>query len=178
MGIELKETNTRMLSICNDDKAMRYMIPRNDVPYGFNEFVPQNGNPSISIEVNIEEDEIVQKIRDMEDEIIRKVSEKSQSVFKCHKTPDEIKEMFNSNLKDGRLRLKHTRKTRLFDSDGKSMPTEVSGGDYRNWSAAISATVTSVYFFNKKVGLVWNADHIKLWEPEPELKGFAFTLTS
>ena len=184
MVIELKDTTGKMLSICKDDKALRFMIPKSSIPFGFTEFVPPNGNPNISLEISIEDDALADKIRSMEDEVIQKISEKSQSVFKRHMGPEDIKEMFNSNFKNDRLRVKHTRNTRLFNSEGKPIPSDVSGGDNRGWTAAVSVTVSSVYFFNKKVGLVWNADQIKLWEPEPkpeqqsELKGFAFTLSS
>ena len=185
MVIELKETTGKMLSISQDDKALRFMVTRSSIPFGFTEFVPPNGNPNISLEIALEDDTLVDKIKTLEDEIIQKISDKSQGVFKRHVTPDGIREMFNSNFKNGRLRVKHTRNTRLFNSEGKPIPSDVSGEDNKGWTAAVSVTISSVYFFNKKVGLVWNADQIKLWEPEPsevsetnEIKGFAFTLSS
>ena len=182
MVIELKETTGKMLSISQDDKTMRFMIPRSSVPFGFTEFVPPNGNPNISLEIAIEDDTIIDKIKSLEDEVIQKISDKSQGVFKRHVTPEGVRELFNSNFKNGRLRVKHTRNTRLFNSEGKPIPSDVSGGDNRGCTAAVSITISSGYFFNKKVGLVWNADQIKLWEPETttesatELKGFAFTI--
>tara|TARA_R110002074_G_scaffold8841_4_gene35801 strand:+ start:11769 stop:12317 length:549 start_codon:yes stop_codon:yes gene_type:complete len=182
MVIELKESTGKMLSISQDDKALRLMIPKSSIPFGFTEFVPPNGNPNISLEISLCDDTFIDKIRDIEDEIIHKISEKSQGIFKRHMTPVDIREIFNSNFKNDRLRVKHTRNTRLFNSEGKPTPSDVAGGDNRGWMAAVSVTVSSVYFFNKKVGLVWNADQIKLWEPETttesatELKGFAFTI--
>lgn len=174
-----------MLSISQDDKALRFMVPKSSIPFGFTEFVPPNGNPNISLEIALDDDTLVDKIKTLEDEIIQKISDKSQSIFKRHVTPDGIREMFNSNFRNGRLRIKHTRNTRLFNSEGKPIPSDVSGGDNKGWTAAASVTISSVYFFNKKVGLVWNADQIKLWEPEHdpeptsgEIKGFAFTFGS
>ena len=178
MTIELKETGGKMLSISHEDKALRFMVPRSNIPFGFREYIPFDGNSSISVEISIDDEKIIDKIQKLEDEIIQKISVKSYSIFHKNMTVPEIKEIFNSNFKNGRLRVKHTRNTRLFNSEGKPIISDVSDEDYKDWTAAISITISSVYFFNKKVGLVWNADQIKLWKPETtELKGFAFTLS-
>ena len=171
MSIELTRTNGKMLSISKDGKSLRFMIPKNEIPYGFSEFVPPNGGPSsISIDVAITDEDKVREIVEIEHEI------RKQLVGVHGLSEDDINTMFTSNFRNGRLRLKQTRSTRLFNPDGKPLDTVPKGGDFKRGQAACSATVASVYFMNRKVGLVWYADHIKLWEPAPEadLSEYAF----
>lgn len=171
MSIELTRTNGKMLSISKDGKALRFMVPKNDIPYGFSEYVPPNGGPSsISLDVAITDTEKVREIIEIEHEV------RKQLVGMHGLTEDDINTMFTSNFRNGRLRLKQSRSTRLFNPDGTPMDKVAKGGDFKRGQAACSATVASVYFMNRKVGLVWYADHIKIWEPQPEadLSEYAF----
>ena len=171
MSIELTSTNGKMLSISKDGKALRFTVPKNDIPYGFSEFVPPNGGPSsVSLDITITDEDKIREIVELEHDI------RKQLVGMHGLSEDDINTMFTSNFKNGRLRLKQTRSTRLFNPDGTPMDKIARGGDFKRGQAACSATVASVYFMNRKVGLVWYADHIKIWEPQPEanLSEYAF----
>lgn len=182
MSIQLKHTNNgKMLSISKDNKALRFMVPRGSIPFGFNQYVPPNGgNSSISLEIALSDKSRVDEIRDIENQVITQVADMSQEIFSKRMSVDEVRAIFNSNLKNDRLRLKHTRNTRIFDSNGEPMDANVSHGDFRNAEAASSATINGVYFMNMKMGLVWYADHIKIWpgetktEPGADLEEYAF----
>ena len=182
MSIQLKHTNNgRMLSISKDNKALRFMVPRGSIPYGFNEYVPPNGgNSSISLEIALSDKSKIDEIRDIENQVITQVADMSPEIFSKKMSVDEVRAIFNSNLKNDRLRLKHTRSTRIFDSNGEPMGASISNGDFRNAEAASSATVNGVYFMNMKMGLVWYADHIKIWPteksvgPDADLSDYAF----
>lgn len=163
MTIELTKTNSKMLGISKDGNSLRFMVPKNDIPYGFSEFVPPNGGASsISLDIIITDEDKVREIVEIEHDI------RKQLVGMHGLSEDDINTMFSSNFKNGRLRLKQTRSTRLFNPDGTPMDKVPKGGDFKRGQAACSATVASVYFMNRKVGLVWYADHIKIWEPAPE----------
>lgn len=171
MTIELTKTNGKMLSISKDGKSLRFMVPKNDIPYGFSEFVPSGGGASsISLDIAITDEDKVREIVEIEHDV------RKQLVGMHGLSEDDINNMFTSNFKNGRLRLKQTRSTRLFNPDGTPRDVVPKGGDFKRGQAACSATVASVYFMNKKIGLVWYADHIKLWDPAPEadLSEYAF----
>ena len=171
MTIELTKTNGKMLSISKNGKSLRFIVPKNEIPYGFSEFIPQGGGPSsISIDVTISDEDKIKELLELEAII------KEQLIGVHSLTREDIETMFTSNYKNGRLRLKQTRNTRLFTPDGTPMDVVAKGGDFKRGSAACSATVASVYFMNRKIGLVWYADHVKIWEPtpEPDLTEYAF----
>ena len=171
MNIELTRTNGKMLSISKDGKSLRFMIPVNDIPYGFSEFVPPSGGASsISLDVTITDEDKIREIVEIEHEV------RKQLVGVHGLTEEDIDSMFTSNFRNGRLRIKHTRSTRLFNPDGTPLDKIPKGGEFKRGQAACSATVASVYFMNRKVGLVWYADHVKIWEPKPEasLSDYAF----
>lgn len=147
---------------------VKLQIPRSHLPYGFSIFKPQNEyqKPSVSLQFLVNNDEFISTVRQLEATIIEKVSE----MYKGKVDGSQ----FNSNYKNGRLRVKyHDQTTSLFDSNGKKLAVEVEANSYEKWSGAANVTVEGVYFMNQQFGLIWKANQVKLFEPK-KLTGYCF----
>ena len=143
-------------------------VPRSHVPYGFSIFKSQNEyqKPSVSLQLLLNNDEIISNIRALEATVIEKVTKMYDGKVDGSQ--------FNSNFKNGRLRVKYNDSTTsLFDSNGKKLYVDIEDNSYEKWSAAVTATVEGVYFMNQQFGLIWKANQIKLFEPN-QVKGYCF----
>ena len=148
---------------------LKLKIPRSNIPFGFSEFKPQNDyqKPSISLSLVLNDDETLCKVREVEANVIEKV---------CAMYPGNVDAShFNSNLSNGRLRVKYNdQTTSLFDKNGKKLNVEVEDRSFEKWSAAANVVVDGVYFMNQKFGLIWKANQVKLYEPVKGLTGYCF----
>jgi len=191
--IELSDYDNKKMSFSTTDgRPVRMQIPRMYMPFGLSGFTPEVGptkwNIDFSMKGHEEEGNYVkdfyEAIRAVEDKVVQKVSDQSEEIFGSKKDVAELREMFNSNIKETpdrepkfRVKVDTNYEGRLkplfMDSEKNDIRRDAVSGLYaRNTGIAI-VEVNSVYFLNKKFGITWKLHQLMTFEPQ-RLKGFQF----
>ena len=187
-SIKVGEFNNKKITICDtDDKTFTFQIPRLYMPFGISGFAYQNRPITWNVELVLKgwdkEDGYVKKfydtIKDIENIVIQKVCDDKQTIFGTTAvTDDEVRQMFNSNIKeaangyDPKLRVKAdvnpdvTPKFKVFNVDGANVTEGVVNGLYARKSAVCVVELSSVYFMNRKFGLVWRMAQMQVHESQ------------
>lgn len=193
--IKISEYNNRKIVIStSDDKPMRMQIPRMYLPFGVSGFTPEVGavkwNLDFSMNGYDEENNYVKKfcdtLKQIEDKVIHAVAEQSEKIFDTKMTYEELKPMFNSNIKESpghppKFRVKvdtdinENLKAHVFDADRNRLKDEIVNGLYARNSGRAIVEMSSVYFLNRKFGITWKLYQLMIFEPE-RLKGFQFVV--
>jgi hypothetical protein len=178
----------KSIPICDtDDKALKFQIPRLYMPFGISGFAYQNRPVTWNVEFVLKgwdkEDGYVRKfydaIKHVEDTVIKKVCADKQIIFGTTSvTDDDVRNMFNSNLKeaangyDAKLRVKVdvnpdiTPKFKVFDVQNTDVTQVVVNGLYARQSSVCIVELSSVYFMNRKFGLVWRMAQMQIHESQ------------
>ena len=193
--IKVNDFNNRKIVISTqDDKPLRMQIPRMYMPFGISGFTPEVGQVKWNVDYSMngfdEEGNYVKKfydtLRQIEEKIIRAVVDQSEKIFDKIYTYDEIKAMFNSNIKESsghapKFRVKvdtdiyDNLKATVFDANKNRLKDTVVNGLYSRNSGKSIVELSSVYFLNKKFGITWKLYQLMVFEPE-RLKGFQFVV--
>lgn len=193
--IKVNDYNNRKIVISTqDDKPLRMQIPRMYMPFGISGFTPEVGNVKWNVDYSMngfdEEGNYVKRfydtLRQIEEKIIQAVVDQSEKIFDKVHTYDEIKSMFNSNIKESnghapKFRVKvdtdiyDNLKANVFDADKNRLKDTVVNGLYSRNSGKSIVELASVYFLNKKFGITWKLYQLMVFEPE-RLKGFQFVV--
>lgn len=193
--LKISEYNNRKIVISTqDDKPLRFQIPRMYIPFGISDFRPEVGHVKWNIDFSMNGfDEVgnyihnfYNTLREIENKIINAVSDQSEKIFDKYYSYDELKELFNSNIKESnghapKFRVKVDTdihdgiKAHVFDADKNRLKDEVSRGLYSRNSGKAIIELSSVYFLNKKFGITWKLHQLMVFEPE-RLKGFQFVV--
>ena len=154
--IKLGEWKGRLQTI---QEPNRFQIPLSRAPFGVSVF-----NDKKDIQLECTDSTWYDWVRALEANIMTQIVDKSTEIFSMSKTIDEVGAMWNSNLRDTKLRIKLDTCS-FWDKDGKrlSPPDDIAGWLGR---ASVNALVQvdSVYFFNGKCGLVWKGLQLKVEE--------------
>lgn len=166
-GITLEPTKTRNLTLKNEGNDLHFKFPKGHIPFGFSEkSFNEHAPPTVNLEIEVTDTDTISQLCMLESAVVDKVI-----AMKSNVTPDD----FNSNFRNGRFRVKfHHTTTHLYDSDSKPITDVVVDGSYRGWKAACKARASGVYFMNKKFGIIWSAEQIKLFDEKGGLTGYAF----
>ena len=174
--IELINTKSRNYDILRDGKPIKLTVSRSNLPYGFN-VKDYGGNPSKNLVISLSDQDDIDDFHTMETEVIEALSQRSEEIFKSQMSPEEIGEIFNSNISGGgMLRLKYTKDSRLYNEAGDPLDKNIIDGIFSKWDVTCNYIVSGVYFMNRSVGLIIRANHIKLFEPQE--RGFMFLCDS
>ena len=191
--LKLTNYDGRKISLCtNEDKLMKIIFPRMYMPFGISGFTPEIGATKYNIDFAMkgwdEPDNFVKKfyecMRDIEDKVIHAVSEQSAKIFNKYMTYEELKPMFNSNIKESpdrepkfRVKVDSTIdgkiKPHVYNEDKKPMVDDIKNGLYSRNSGTAIVEMNSVYFLNRKFGISWKLNSLVVYEPQ-RLKGFQF----
>ena len=194
-NLEIAEFNNRKIVLSTKDGTpMRIHFPRLYMPFGVSGFTPEVGPTKYNVDLALkgydEEGSYINKfytsLRAIEDKIIDAVVDQSEKIFQKKMTKEELKPMFNSNIKESpdrepKFRVKvdtdHNSliKAAVYDSDKNPIKTEVSNGLYARNSGHAIVELNSVYFLNRKFGCTWKLYQLVVYEPQ-NLKGFQFQL--
>ena len=166
-GITLETTKTRNLTIKNDGNDLHFKIPKGRIPFGFSEkSFNEHSPPSVNLEIEMTDPDSISQLCMLESAIVDKVLSMKSTI-----TPDD----FNSNFKNGRLRVKfHHTTSHTYDSNGKPLTALIEDRAYKGWKASCKARASGVYFMNKKFGIIWSAEQIKLFDEKSGISGYAF----
>jgi len=186
--------NRKIVISTQDDKPLRMQIPRMYMPFGISGFTPEVGNVKWNVDYSMngfdEDGNYVKRfydtLRQIEEKIIQAVVDQSEKIFDKVHTYDEIKSMFNSNIKESnghapKFRVKvdtdiyDNLKANVFDAYKNRLKDTVVNGLYSRNSGKSIVELASVYFLNKKFGITWKLYQLMVFEPE-RLKGFQFVV--
>ena len=189
-----KITLTLASATTKNKKFIKFQVPRMYMPFGVSGFTPQIGPTKYNIDFSMkgydEDDNYVKAfyefVKKLENEVITSVESQSAEIFGKQMDQEELKKMFNSNIKkspDGRepkFRVKvdtntadNTIKFPIYDSDENEISCEASNGLYSRHSGTAIVELGNVYFMNKMFGITWRTSQLKVFEPQ-RLKGFQF----
>ena len=175
-----------------DNKPLRFQIPRMYIPFGISGFKAGAGPTKWDIQFSMkgwdEEGNYVNKfytfLRGLEEYVVHHVYENRLEIFKKDLPEDEIRGMFNSNIKETtgnepKFRVKvdtdsdDTIKPAVFDTANDTICSQAEKGLYSRHSGVAIVEMNSVYFMNKMFGITWKLHQLKVYEPQ-RLKGFQF----
>ena len=183
----------RKMSICTtEDKLMKFQIPRMYMPFGISGFTPEVGATKYNIDFAMkgydEEENYVKKfyeiLQELENRVIEAVSVESETIFGKKMSVDELRPMFNSNIKkvddrEPKFRIKVDTtfddkiKSHVYDENKTALYDAVKNGLYARQSGTAVVEMNSIYFLNKKFGVSWKLNSLVVYEPQ-RLKGFQF----
>ena len=107
-NLEIASYDGKKISLCTSEgKPVRIQIPRMYMPFGISGFVPEVGQTKWNIDFSMlgydEENNYVNKfyntLHEIENKIIESVSEQSEHIFGKEMSVDQLRPMFNSNIK-------------------------------------------------------------------------------
>lgn len=193
--LDILEYDGRKISICTvEGKPARIQMPRMYMPFGVSGFTPAVGNTKWNVDFSMkgyDEDgnyvkSFYETILKIETCIIENVAKQSVQIFGKEMTVDELRPIFNSNLKysEGRepkFRVKvdvsgtGVVKTGIFNSERHHLKDEMVDNLYARNSGVGIAELCSVYFLNRQFGVTWKLHQLVVHEPQ-QLKGFQFVL--
>jgi hypothetical protein len=193
--IEISKYDGRKISLSTKDgKPLRIQTPRMYMPFGISGFTPVVGatkwNLDFSMKGYDEDDNYVKKfyetVQDVENMIIREVSAQSDNIFGKHMSYEELKPIFNSNIKhstdrEPKLRVRVDTsmagelKAGVFNSEKEQLRDTLKDKLYARNSGIAIVEMNSVYFLNKMFGVTWKLHQLVVHEPQ-QLKGFQFML--
>jgi hypothetical protein len=177
------EYNNRVIKV----EPVQFQIPRMYMPFGVSGFAPPYGPVKYNIDFSMkgwnEPGNYVNKFYDflneIEQRVISHVEMISTDIFGYKMSHDELTGLFNSNIKmsetyDPKFRVKVSDKTQFFDIADQEVSTTLEEGLYKKFSGSALVQMGNVYFFNKRFGITWTIEQIKVYEP-PRLHGFQFS---
>jgi len=192
-NLEIASYDGKKISLCTSEgKPVRIQIPRMYMPFGISGFVPEVGQTKWNIDFAMlgydEENNYVNKfyntLHKIEDKIIESVSEQSEHIFGKEMSVEQLRPMFNSNIKtspgrEPKFRIKvdttsdNIIRPTVYDARHNDISTKVENGLYSRNSGTAIVELSSVYFLNRKFGVTWKLYQLVVYEPQ-RLKGFQF----
>ena len=193
--LEIPKYDGRKISLSTKDgKPARLQTPRLYMPFGVSGFTPAVGatkwNIDFSMKGHDEEGNPVRHFYEMlqqtEAAIVEAVRVQSPEIFGKAMTTEELRAMFNSNIKVSgdrepkfRVRVDTNMdgdiKAGIFDENKNNIKTELKDKVYARNSGVAIVEMNSVYFLNKMFGVTWKLHQLVVFEPQ-QLKGFQFVL--
>ena len=195
-NIKFSEYDGRKISLSTKEgKPLQIQFPRMYMPFGISGFTPEVGATKYNIDFSMkgydEEDNYVKKfyntLHDVEEMVVQHVADNSEAIFGHVMGINELKPMFNSNIKEMADREPKFRvrvdthydgsgfKSQIYDKDKISLTNPPSNGLYARNSGVGIVEMNSVYFLNKKFGVTWKLNQLIVHEPQ-QLKGFQFVI--
>jgi hypothetical protein len=177
------EYNNRVIKV----EPVQFQIPRMYMPFGVSGFTPPYGQVKYNIDFSMkgwkDTGNYVNKFYDflceIEDRVVSHVETVSQEIFGYKMSRDELTGLFNSNIKmsetyDPKFRVKVSDKTQFFDIADQEISTTLEEGLYKKYSGSALVQMGNIYFFNKRFGITWTIEQLKVYEPQ-RLHGFQFS---
>jgi len=141
-------------------KGPDVQIPKFRCPFGVSCFETDYGAPKYNLELEIHESERSKMFLDwltkIEKYIVDYVCSNAMDIFGNEMGREQIQNMFRSNLKENRFRVKIDKDTLSKDADGNINDILCKGAMKGNTCVCV-LRLKMVYFMNNNFGLVWNA---------------------
>jgi hypothetical protein len=175
--------NNRVIKV----DPVKFQIPRMYMPFGVSGFAPPYGPVKYNIDFSMKgwnvTDNYVNKffefLTHVETRVIEHIESKSEEIFGYKMSRDDLVSLFNSNIKtsetyDPKFRVKVTDKTQFFDIADSELTVPLEEGLYKKYSGSALVQIGNIYFFNKRFGITWTIEQVKVYEPQ-RLHGFQFS---
>ena len=168
------------------EPPIKFQIPRMYMPFGISGFAPPYGQVKYNIDFSMkgfnEPDNYVKKfyefLMEIESKVLNHIESLSMEIFNQTMSKTDLTTLFNSNIKvstgyDPKFRVKVSDKTQFFDISDKELHNPLEEGLYKKFSGAAFIQLGNIYFFNKKFGITWSIEQMKVYEPQ-RIHGFNF----
>ena len=168
-------------------EAAAFQIPRMYMPFGISGFAPPYGPVKYNVDFSMkgwnEAGNYVNKfyefLVDIENRVIDQVESYSTTIFGTKMSRDELVGLFNSNIKvsqgyDPKFRVKVGDATQIFDVGDVDITKPLQEGLHKKFSGSALVKMGNIYFFNKRFGITWTVEQMKVYEPQ-RLHGFNFS---
>jgi hypothetical protein len=168
-------------------EPLHFQIPRMYMPFGVSGFTPPYGQTKYNVDFSMKGwdqsggyvNKFYEFLQMIENKVIDYVETLSESIFGSKLSREELVGLFNSNIKfspnhDPKFRVKVSDKTQFFDVNDAELTDELSEGLYKRYSGAAFVQFGNIYFFNKRFGITWTIEQMKIYEPQ-RLHGFSFS---
>jgi len=197
--LTFREFSSKKIVVTNTAlESFKLQCPRMYMPFGISCFQSEYGTPKYTVDFTLtgHDDEssfvhkFVTEFRKLEDKICDEVVAQSEAIFNGEKkTFSEVKAMFTSAIRgDGggwppKLKAKvevtsdgEVFKTPIYDEHEKLLADEPMRGIYAKSSGRAVLELTSIWFFNGKIGGLWKTDQLVVFAPREQkiFKEFAF----
>ena len=189
-ALELGKYANRKIVISN----ARFQIPRLYMPFGISGFAPTDGgqrkwNIDFALKGWEEDGNYTQKfyrfLVDLDNQVIDYVHANSQAIFGTQLSRDALAAMFMSNIKESqggyepKFRVKvdvdsnNFIKPKIFDVNEEDITSEVEDKLHSRHTGAAIVELDSVWFMNKRFGLTWKMQQLKVFplRSETQTKG-------
>ena len=190
--------NKKIVVTNRDEDMFKLQCPRLYMPFGVSCFEPEYGGPAkytVDFTLNGHDEEgsfvnrFITEFRALEDKICHEVVAQSEAIFNGQtKTFSEVKSMFTSAIRDDnagwppKLKAKvdvtsdgRAFKSHFYDEDGNPRTDEPARGIYARASGRSILELSSIWFFNGKIGALWKVNQLTVYEAEDKsLPAFAF----
>jgi hypothetical protein len=157
------------------------------MPFGVSGFAPAYGPVKYNIDFSMkgynEPGGYVNKFYEflvqVENQVVTHTETISKEIFGRQMTHEELVPLFNSNIKisqgyDPKFRAKVSDTTQFFDIGDVDITKPLEEGLYKKYSGAALVQFGNIYFFNKRFGITWTIEQVKVYEPQ-RLHGFQFS---
>lgn len=171
--------NRRITLTSHNKKPIKVQIPKMYMPFGIAAWGdPPKFNIDFSASNEGYKKKFIDWVKNIEDMVINHISKTSVEIFGEHKPVDTIRSMFNSNVKSNepypdKFRVKidtvwgdtSMPKCDIWDEKGQ-VNSPISGGLFSSMNGTSIVELSSVYFMDKMIGLVWKMVQLKVTEPQ------------
>ena len=189
-ALELGKYANRKIVISN----ARFQIPRLYMPFGISGFAPTDGsqrkwNIDFALKGWEEDGNYTQKfyrfLVDLDNQVIDYVHANSLAIFGAQLSRDALAAMFMSNIKESqggyepKFRVKvdvdsnNFIKPKIFDVNEEDITSEVEDKLHSRHTGAAIIELDSVWFMNKRFGLTWKMQQLKVFPLRSETLGHA-----
>ena len=193
--IKILDYNNRKIVLSTQkSEPVRFQIPKMYMPFGISGFTPEIGNKKWNIDFSMrgfdESDSNIKRCYEVlvqiEDKIINNVAEQSEVIFGKKMTYEELRPLFNSNIKETPGRAPKFRvkvdtdfdgkiKPLVYDQEKKDIRCVADDGLHSRTTGSAIVELNSVYFMNKKFGCTWKLYQLMVSDIQ-RLKGFQIML--
>jgi hypothetical protein len=141
-------------------KGPEIQIPKFRCPFGVSCFETDYGTPKYNLELEIHQSDrsnmFLEWLSKIENHVINYVCENASNIFEKNLSREHIQNMFRSNLKEDRFRVKIDKDTLAKGPDGNNIEI-LSKGAMKGNTCICVLKLKMVYFMNNNFGMVWNA---------------------
>ena len=141
-------------------KGPEIQIPKFRCPFGVSCFETDYGAPKYNLELEIHQSDRSKAFLDwlgtIENHVINHICENAMDIFGKEMGREQIQDMFRSNLKEDRFRVKIDKDTLSKGPDGDIVDI-LSKGTMKGNTCVCVLRLKMIYFMNNNFGLVWNA---------------------
>lgn len=153
---------------------LTFQTPRMRIPFGLSKFTSDGGDVKWTMDFSLEgHPKFAEFLREIDAIVIKHVHAHSQEIFNRQLTIEDVRKSYLSNVKQSSNPEKYAPNfrvkvdtTHFYDANGSLLLEDEEKEDkgYRGLDGVAIFELSSIYFFNMKIGCTWKAEQVKLFE--------------